>query len=631
MPSLGACQPHPWFGTARMSTQHPELLFPAWRQRCLDEGLALVNSALHLSGQGGQAGLQEAWRERLKALVNLPEQADSQHGQAADALSGPQLVSEDEVEEGVLSQQLVQALEAATGWVLTELQTRCSAWQRQSEQAGFEQALVLTPGLLAESLCLALRDSVSRAPRRHQLLRDLSHPLARHGKDMYERLGQWLEGQGLENRGMVLAGVRSPSGEDAPHPGTAVAIDPAQVPELLARVAEQAGLDAGMRQLMAELAGPIQRSLDADPGLLDSREHSIWRFVDRLAHLALVDRASPVPDETPLHVRLGPMVQAFHKVDGPLTLAHYERALNHVERLAAACMNPPINLARANQAVMAAEQRRAELEPWLQTQLAERLQHQELLPRCREFLHGPWVQVVSRTAAVAGLTDVSTRQRTDFIEKLIAAADVGRVQSLSLAELDALVQEAREALQAIGCLPEVVNEQTEAVRRELRTRSYKMPTVATAAAETEAEATAEPATPSPMAAAVFGQGEAAQRDSSDWMSDDWAHHGDLDTVSLGLPDEGGSGAASPQTRSWLGGLKAGELCRVFLQGRWSTARLDWVSDRQQFYKFSSHGTVFNASRRMLLRMRAEGLITTIEPGHWLRDAVNSMPLDLDLV
>ena len=130
---------------------------------------------------------------------------------------------------------------------------------------------------------------------------------------------------------------------------------------------------------------------------------------------------------------------------------------------------------------------------------------------------------------------------------------------------------------------------------------------------------------------MFGQGEAANRDSSDWMSDDWAHHGDLDTVSMGLPADGEPGTASPQTRTWLDGLKAGELCRVFLQGRWSTARLDWVSDRQQFYKFSSHGAVFNASRRMLLRMRAEGLITTIEPGQWLRDAVNSMPLDLDLV
>lgn len=613
----------------RMSTQHPELLFPAWRQRCLDDALALVNSTLNLSGQDGQAGLQEAWRERLKALINLPGQSDGPQGTANDALSGPQLVSEDEIEEGVLSQHLVQALEAATGWVLTELQTRCGIWQRQAEQAGFEQALLLTPGLLAESLCLALRDCVPRAPRRHQLLRDLSLPLARQGKDMYERLGQWLETQGLENRGMVLSGVRSAPGDEPAPASAAMAIDPAQVPELLARVAEQAGLDSDMRQLMADLAGPIQRSLGADPSLLDSREHSIWRFVDRLAHLALVDRASPLPDETPLHVRLGPMVQAFRQVEGALSLAHYERALSHIERLAAACVNPPISLARANQAVMAAEQRRAELEPWLQTQLAERLQHQELLPRSREFLHGPWVQVVSRTAAVAGLTAPTTRQRTDFIEKLIAAADVGRVQSLSLAELDTLVEEARDGLRGIGCLPAVVDEQTEAVRRELRTRSYKLPSVATPPAVAAAEPA--PASASPLAAAVFGQGEAANRDSSDWMSDDWAHHGDLDTVSMGLPDVGPPGSASPQSKSWLGSLKAGELCRVFLQGRWSTARLDWVSDRQQFYKFSCHGSVFNASRRMLLRMRAEGLITTIEPGQWLRDAVNSMPLDLDLV
>jgi hypothetical protein len=189
-----------------------------------------------------------------------------------------------------------------------------------------------------------------------------------------------------------------------------------------------------------------------------------------------------------------------------------------------------------------------------------------------------------------------------------------------------LVEEARDGLLGIGCLPAVVDEETQALWQELRTRLFKLPSVtATAAAETTAAPL--PAAP-PLAAAVFGQGEAASRESSDWMADDWAHHGDLDTVSMGLPGE--SGTASPQTQGWLSGLKAGELCRVFLQGRWSTARLDWVSDRQQFYKFSFHGAVFNASRRMLLRMRAEGLITTIEPGQWLRDAVNSLPLDLDL-
>jgi hypothetical protein len=363
-------------------------MFPAWRQCCLDDGLTLVNSVLKLSGQGGQPGLQDAWRERLKAQLGMPDDPSAAPGSPASALSGPQLVSEDEIIEGVLSQQLVQTLEGATGWVLTELATRCGVWQREAERAGFADVLLLTPGLLAESLCLALRDCVPRAARRHQLLRDLRLPLARSGKEAYERLGQWLEAQGLENRGMVLSGVRGAAAGSEAAPGAAIAIDPGQVPDLLARVAEQAGLDADMRQLMAELAGPIQRSLASDPSLLDSREHSIWRFVDRLAHLALVDRASPLPDETPLHVRLGPMVQAFQKADTPLTLAHYERALNHVERLAAACMAPSVSPARANEAVLAAEQRRAELEPWLQTQLAERLQTQELLPRCREFLHG---------------------------------------------------------------------------------------------------------------------------------------------------------------------------------------------------------------------------------------------------
>jgi hypothetical protein len=601
-----------------MSIRNPEEMFPAWRQRCMDDGLALVDNALASQGDASPPeGLHSAWQSRLRGLLDKP--AGTGHAVAdrstPEAHAELKLVSDDEVDEGVLSQQLVKGIETSAVWPLGELQARCAVWRHLAEQQGFDSPVLLAPGVIAESLCLALRDCVPQATRRHRWLHELTPGVVRASKALFESQGTWLEVQGLVSAHGTARATGPAPFSDSPAPATsALRIRPSQVPAILANVAGYAGMDADMTRLMTALAAPIQRSLVEDPAMLTQADPPLWRFVDRLANLVQVDRVSLVPDETPLPVRLGPMMDAIQRSAAPLTSAHYERVLIHVEKLTAACMVLPSGAIRASEAALAAEERRAELEPWIRGQMTERLRLLTLQPRAREFLLGPWLQVLSRAGAVDGVAAPDTKRWATAIDALLEAADTSRAEPLDSEVLGHLMHELQAGMSAVGYSPAAVAEQTGLLREDLAAWPL----------------TVSPAEASLTAGAVFGLGDAGLAESEDWMDDDWMHHGDLDTVPVGIEAGNGSpGSASSLRDAWLAALKAGDLCRIFLQGRWATARLDWVSDRQQFYKFSCHRSpAFTASRRMLARMRDQGLITTIQPGQWLRDAVHSLPVDL---
>ena len=113
--------------------------------------------------------------------------------------------------------------------------------------------------------------------------------------------------------------------------------------------------------------------------------------------------------------------------------------------------------------------------------------------------------------------------------------------------------------------------------------------------------------------------------SPDVQASDWMHHADLSTVPMTLVDQADSPAWRDRAQ-WLAGLAAGDQCRACLQGRWTAVRLDWISDNGQFYAFSRPAAPpFCTSRRVLERMRGEGLITTIPPGRWLQTAADTLP------
>ena len=104
----------------------------------------------------------------------------------------------------------------------------------------------------------------------------------------------------------------------------------------------------------------------------------------------------------------------------------------------------------------------------------------------------------------------------------------------------------------------------------------------------------------------------------------------LPTIPMDMVDTEAETPAKQNHEAWLAELAPGDLCRLFIQGRWMNAQMTWRSSNGQFCVFSSRhgGRLHSLTRRQLARLRAEGLAATIERGQQVRDAVETLTRDL---
>ena len=104
----------------------------------------------------------------------------------------------------------------------------------------------------------------------------------------------------------------------------------------------------------------------------------------------------------------------------------------------------------------------------------------------------------------------------------------------------------------------------------------------------------------------------------------------LSTIPMDMVDAEADTPAKQNCEAWLAELAPGDLCRLFIQGRWMNAQMTWRSSNGQFCVFASRhgGRLHSLTRRQLARLRAEGLAATIERGQQVRDAVHTLTRDL---
>jgi hypothetical protein len=106
---------------------------------------------------------------------------------------------------------------------------------------------------------------------------------------------------------------------------------------------------------------------------------------------------------------------------------------------------------------------------------------------------------------------------------------------------------------------------------------------------------------------------------------DWGGEGSLPTVPMELPGHAG---ADPH-KTWVDGLREGDLVRVFLHARWLSA---WVAGRSSAHVMLATGQgepQQTIGRAALYRLHESGLATTIEAVAPVREAVQTLTLDLD--
>jgi hypothetical protein len=106
---------------------------------------------------------------------------------------------------------------------------------------------------------------------------------------------------------------------------------------------------------------------------------------------------------------------------------------------------------------------------------------------------------------------------------------------------------------------------------------------------------------------------------------DWGGEGSLPTVPMELPGH----AADDAHKAWVDGLHEGDRVRVFLHARWLSALVAGRSSAHVLLA-APGGPTQTIGRAALYRLHESGLATTIETLAPVRDAVQTLTLDLDM-
>jgi hypothetical protein len=633
-----------------MNAPSPATLFDRYLAQCAVDAAALLAQVCRDAGApraGGSVFLAPAQRRARELLPAMAAPWAAQLAQHASAAAAPRaadtapgasflasgfgvpsglaLMSDDDVDEDIESTRLVQAIESMADWSLRDLRSRLASTPTAAGAAR-DEVLPLAPARMVNALCAALHAQPVEPGVRLAAMRTVAEPLAQALAGLYQRHAQLLAEWGVEparytiRRDPDARAPRAGAGADkgAAPTGDAVTVPTAQIPALLAHVAAEAGLSTGMQALMVRLAAPVARSVGADPRLLESMDNPLWRLIDRLAALGQLDSDAPAGGglQLPLHLRLEPIVARLESGPQPMPGERYAQALKETEaealhlragqpsQAAAFSVSGLAPQALPDEPALAAEERRQTLEPLVRQQMVARLRDSHVLPEVKQFLLGPWLDVVVQAVVLGGEEAPSTQRVLGAVEALIDGGSYQRRAPLTPAELACLRMEAGDGLKTTARLtPERAARHLDDLADALARWPRRAPD------------TAAPAD------ALFDEDEADL---------ELPRHDELATVPIALdahnPDEGSLRACE----AWLDSLAVGDLCRIQRQGQWASLRLNWRSDSGTYFAFGNGaGLAFCASRRVLGRMRLEGLATTMARGHWLRRAVDTMPMALD--
>lgn len=611
---------------------------------CRHAGAGVGGSTLWITPAQRQAqqvlpGLAAAWAVQIAqpAAPKSPTASSPMPFMASgfDVPTGLSLMSDDDVDEDIESTRVVQAIEGAAEWSLRDLRSRLASAPPTAGGGGRDETLPLAPARVVGALCATLHDAGLEPPVRLAALRSVADPLSQSLAELYQQHAELLNDWGLQPARYTIrrepegrtAGVRTD--HDARRSAgakQAVGVASNQIPALLAHVAGEAGLSSGMQALMERLAAPVARSVAADQRLLDSVDNPLWRLIDRLASLGQLDtNASPDGLQLPLHLRLEPIIAKLEAAAQPMPIERYAQALAEAEaeahsvadvhgHTAGATMpmqlstSPTPSPASPTPAAAAPLRQQQELEPMMRAQMAARLRDDPVLPEVRQFLLGPWLQVVVKAYAEHGEESAETQRTLGAVESFIDGGSYRRRWPLGRAELDCLRMEAEDGLLKIGQMPgDRVQQHVVDLRAALATWPRPAP-------DTE------------LGALLDEQQESAVIEDADA----WPSHDELATVPIALDAHNPDERSLRDCEAWLDSLAAGDICRIQRQGEWATLRLNWRSDPGTYFAFgNSTGLAFCASRRVLGRMRLEGLATTMARGQWLRRAVDTLPMALE--
>ncbi|KPF58526.1 hypothetical protein D621_05915 [beta proteobacterium AAP51] len=361
-----------------------------------------------------------------------------------------------------------------------------------------------------------------------------------------------------------------------------------------------------------------QRAALADPALWSDPEHPWWQLLDRLLATGVLHDDLKPHQQGLLRQTLEAVVQQVEsaaRVDGPACRQAADELQTRTSQLMESTAAPPAE--EVDELRRLAD--REELEASFRLQIVHQLRSTPTSGELRRFLVGPWTLTLVALAQQHGADSPQVAHAALVVDDLIhATARPG--QRVSRAQRHVLLRQVGEGLTGAAFPAPRVDAELAELAELLRN-----PPPHPGAAEGGQVGTSEGEEPPAVdaeAPALANLTEPAPLDL----------HGRLPTVPMALLD---GSAAAPATQGgpaalnhgdWMATLKPGDACRLFLQGQWMTARLQWVGPGQRLFLFKSRhgGRSHSLTHRMLHKLREAGLATHIEPSLLRAQAMDSM-------
>jgi hypothetical protein len=590
--------------------------------------------------QRQRAMLEARLAFHIQAGVESTERAGtSPHSLSDLKLEELTLVDESEAEKEIEVSRTVQLIDLRAEWEWKELQAFSATLQ--GEKTLRPEANPFRPAVFANALSQSTAELDLTGEARNLLLRMGAKTLAEVLRAFYAQTCEAIRQQGIEPLAyQTVTAPRKPKASDvnvtqpgalnsllnripaqqlmasgmpatmvsasldhalhhlqsAPHamaPAPKPAQSDAQTMALLARIFEQMVKDEELQPAVKNVIGQLQpsvlRAAVHDPRVARTDQHPAWRLLNEVASYA--NGYSGQEQQIGLSTFLRFLEPLIHQL-----------ALTELE---------------------VADQRQA-LRPILKQQIAHQLAATKVSDRIREFLSGPWVDVLAHTMATYGHDDQEAQDMLATVDDLLQSLQrpaTPQERDALRRTLPGLIQRIQKGMNLIDLPPG----QREAILDEMMIIHTKF-------LRAQPKPKSEP-TPEELVRQM--------QDEMEEPDDEPFEHalrkqvldtnvGSLPTVPMSFGDDAQNNSADTTAGDWIDSLQKGSWCKLFMQGKWTSAHLLWFSGNRQFFMFSSDhaGRMHSLTRRALERLRAEGLATSLEERNLMQRAVDSLLQDL---
>jgi hypothetical protein len=635
---------HPTVGDWHGRLEHE---LPGWASSVVtDAAAALAHDASSVGGSTDRQAAADAaallheaaprlargFAMALQAALRAPAAATGEQVNA-DAPDGLSLVDEDQIDADIETFRIARAAEDATEAELRHLAPLASALQQRD--GVHADAVPLSPPACARALRQALAALAPPRERRPRLLGALGAAMAGRLGALYASQIRLLESWNVAparyriRQTVSAAGNAAPAGAPAAAAGNGAPLSPdlvAALNRLVAWAQRQPGADApateaGLlrlfdepssmpgdlsaaprrlpravaRQLMQHLFDQVERQAGegATPAwiapmkgagdrlaaqsaeVFNDFQHPWWQLLDRLVALTALPSGS-----------LGDVDRAIadtlDRLQSSTGLARRDvaAAVAQIDLATTDWLEQQQDEVGAQAASLADSAERQQLEDAIREQLVARMRSEPTPDGLRRFLLGPWALAMADAALRGGTESQVLQAQADCLEQLLAA---GRAPLASV-ERRLLLTSVRLALESA----QLDAPRIDAELLDLAAVLHRP--------EPPSERLAEPTAP---------------RDTAPL---------DLATVPIDMYEQD----AGVDREAWLASLRRGAHCRLYLNGRWHTASLAWVSPHRGLFVFgSSRGAgVLSLRRRALEKLRNAGLATSVLPGELLAEALD---------